>query len=146
MNKPVYLGLSILDLSKTLMSQFWYDYVKLKYNENEKLCYMDTDSSIIHVRTSGIYKYIVEDVEARFDTFDTNFQIDRPLPKGKNKKVIGLMKQELGGQIMKEFVGLRANTCSYLKDINDEDKKAKDTKKCVIKKNLKFDLKIIRTV
>ena len=56
------------------------------------------------------------------------------------------MKQELGGQIMKEFVGLRANTYSYLKDINDEDKKAKDTKKCVIKKNLKFDLKIIRTV
>ena len=78
MNKPVYLGLSILDLSKTVMSQFWYDYVKLKYNENAKLCYMDTDTCIIHVRTSDIYKYIVEDVEARFDTFDTNFQIDRP--------------------------------------------------------------------
>ena len=67
-----------------------------------------------------------------------NFEIDRPLPKEKNKKVIGLMKDELGGQIMKKFVGLRAKTCSYLKNNNDEDKKAKETKKCVIKTNLKF--------
>ena len=65
--------------------------------------------------------------------------MDRPLPKGKNKKVTGLMKDELGGQIMKEFVGLRAKTYSYLKDTNDEDKKAKGTKKCVIKRKLKFE-------
>ena len=58
--------------------------------------------------------------------------------KGKSKKVIGLMKDELGGQIIKEFVGLRAKTYSYLKDNNDEDKKAKGTKKCVIKRKLKF--------
>ena len=66
---------------------------------------MDTDSFIIHVKTEDIYKDIPEDVETRFDS--SNFELDRPLPKGKNKKVIGLMKDELGGKIMKEFVGLR---------------------------------------
>ena len=84
----------------------------------------------------NIYKDIAEDIETWFDT--SNFEIDSPLPKGKNKKVIGLMKDELGGKIMKEFVGLRAKTYSYLKDNNDENKKAKGTKKCVIKRKLKF--------
>ena len=68
MNKPIYLGLSILDLSKTVMYEFWYDYVKPKYGENAKLCYMDTDSFIVHVKTDDIYKDIAEDVETRFDT------------------------------------------------------------------------------
>ena len=68
----------------------------------------------------------------------SNFELDRDLPKGKNKKVIGLMKDELGGQIMKKFVGLRAKTYSYLKDNKDEDKKSKSTKKCVIKRKIKF--------
>ena len=136
MNKPAYLGLSILDLSKTVMYEFWYDYLKPKYGKNAKLCYMNKDSFIVHVKTDDIYKDTAEEVETRFDTF--NFEIDRPLPKAKNKKVIGLMKDELGGQIMKKFVGLRAKTCSYLKNNNDEDKKAKETKKCVIKTNLKF--------
>ena len=116
MNKSVYLGLSILDLSKTVIYEFWYDYVKAKYGENVKLCYMDIGSLIVHVKTDDICKDIAEDVETRFDT--SNFEIDRPLPKGENKKVIGLMKDELGGQIMKEFVGLRAKTYSYLKDNN----------------------------
>ena len=75
---------------------------------------------MVHINTDDIYKDIAEDVETRFDT--SNFEIDRPLPKGKNK-VIGLMKDELGGQIMKEFVGLRAKFYSYLKDKNDDDKK-----------------------
>ena len=87
MNRPVYLGLLILDLSKTLMYEFWYDYVKPKYG------FMDTDSFIVHVKTDGIYKDIPEDVETRFDT--SNFELERPLPKEKNKKVIGLMKDEL---------------------------------------------------
>ena len=87
-------------------------------------------------KTDDISKDIAVDVETRFDT--SNFELDGPLPKGKKKKVIGLMKDELGGQIMKEFVGLRAKTYSYLKDNNDEDKKAKGTKKCVIKRKLKF--------
>ena len=84
MNKPVYLGLSILDLSKTVMYEFWYDYVTPKYLENAKLCYMDTDSLIVHAETDDIYKDIAEDVETRFDT--SNFELDQPLPKGKNKK------------------------------------------------------------
>ena len=67
LNKPVYLGLSISDLSKTIMCEFWYDYVKPKYGENTKLCYMDTERSIVHVKTDDIYQDIV-DVETRFDT------------------------------------------------------------------------------
>ena len=97
---------------------------------------MDTDSFIVHVKTDNIYKDIAEDIETRSDT--SNFEIDRPLPKRKNKKVIGLMKNELGGQIMKEFAGLRAKTYSYLKDNNHKEKKAKDTRKCIIKRKLKF--------
>ena len=85
------------------MYEFWHDYVKLKYCENTKLCYMDTDSFIAHVKTDNIYKDIEKDIEKRFDT--SNFKIDRPLPVGKNKKVVGLMKNELGGKIMKKFVG-----------------------------------------
>ena len=84
MNKPVYLGLSILDLSKTVMYEFWYDYVKPKYGENAKPCYMDTDSLIVPVKTDDIYEDIAEDVETRFNT--SNFEIERSLPTGKNQK------------------------------------------------------------
>ena len=83
MNKPFYFGLSILDLSKAVMHKFWYDYVKPKYNENAKFCFMDTDSFIFHVKTDDIYKNIAEDVEARFDT--SKFESDRLLPKRKKK-------------------------------------------------------------
>ena len=82
---------------------------------------MGTDSFVVHVKTDDIYKDIAENVETTFDT--SNFELNRPLPKGKNKKVIGLMKDELNGQIMKEFVWLRAKTYSYLKDNEQEDKK-----------------------
>ena len=99
MNKPVYLGLSILDLSKIVMYEFWYDYVKPRYYENAKICYMDTDKVIVHVKAEDYCKDIAEDVETRVDT--SNFDLDRPLPKGKNKKVIGLMKNELCREIMK---------------------------------------------
>ena len=84
MNKPVYLGLSILELSKILMYEFWYDYVKPKYGEKVKLCYMDTDSFIVYIKTDDIYKDIAEDVETRFDT--SNYELDKPFPKGKIKK------------------------------------------------------------
>ena len=96
---------------------------------------LDTDSFIVPVLTEDIYEDIVENGETRFDTL--NFKLDRQLPKGKNKKVIRLMKDELGGQIMKELFKLRAKTYSYLKD-NDEDKKAKGRKKRAIKRKLKF--------
>ena len=87
MNKPVYLELSILDFSKILMYDFLYDYVKPKYDEKAKSCYIDTDSFILYIKTDDTYKDIVEDLETRFDT--SNYELDRPLPKGKNKKIIG---------------------------------------------------------
>ena len=136
MNKPIYLGLSILEISKTLMYEFWYDYMKPKYGDNVKSCYMDSDSSIMHIKTEDFYKDIADDVEKRFDK--SNYEINTPLPIGKNKKVIGLMKDELGGKIMSEFVALRSKTYSYLRDDCKEDEKAKGTKKCVIKRRLKF--------
>ena len=98
---------------------------------------MDTNSFIIHIKTKDFYKDIADDVEKRFDT--SNYEVDRPLPKGKNKKVIGLMKDELGGKIIIEFVALRPKTYSYLMDDDSEAKKAKGTKNCVIKRMLKFN-------
>ena len=93
MKKPLYLGLSILEINKIIMYEFWYDYVKKKYGDMVKLCYMDTDRLIMNIKTKDFYKDIAQDVEERFDT--SNYDVDRPLPKGKNKKVIGLMKDEL---------------------------------------------------
>ena len=68
MNKPIYLGLSIIDISKILMYEFWYNYMKPKYNDNVKLCYMDTDSFVMNIKTKDFYKHIANDVEDRFDT------------------------------------------------------------------------------
>ena len=104
MNKPKYLGLTILDISKILMYEFWYDYMKPKYGNKVKLCYMDTDSLVMHIKTNDFYKDIANDVDKRFDT--SNYDCNRPLPIGKDKKVIGLMKDELGGKIITEFVTL----------------------------------------
>ena len=137
MNTPVYLRLSILEISKTLIYEFCYDYMKPKYGDNVKLCYMDTDSFIIHIKVEDFYKDIAFDVQKRFDT--SNYEVNRPLPTGKNKKVIGLMKDELRGKIMTEFVSLRSKKYSYLIDDGGSDKKAKGTKKCVIKRRLKFN-------
>ena len=105
------------------MQEFWYNFIKPTFGERTKLCYMDIDSFIAHIKTKDIYKDISEDDEKRCDTL--NYEVHRPLPMGKNKKAVGLMKDELGGQIMKKFIGLRAKTYSYLKDNNDECKKAK---------------------
>ena len=136
-NKSIYLAFSILKISKILMYEFWYDYMKPKYGDNVKLCYTDTDSFILNIKTEDFYKDIANDVEKRFDT--SNYEVDRPLSAGKNKKVIGLMKDELGGKIITEFVALRPKTYSYLTDDCKEDKKAKGTKKCVIKRVIKFN-------
>ena len=115
------------------MYEFWYDYMKLKYGNDVKLCYMDTDSFIMNIKTNDFYEGIANDAENRFDT--SNYEVNRPLPMGKNKKVIGLMKDELGGKIISEFVTLRPKIYSYQNDDGKEDKKAKGTKKCVIKKD-----------
>ena len=144
MNKPVYLGISIIDISKTLMYEFQYDYIKPKYEDGTKLGYMDSDSFIIHIITEDFYKDIANDFKRWFDTSNYDENDERPLPIGKNKKEIGFLKDELGRKIMKEFAGLRAKTQAYLLDDDDDDdvcknKKAKRTKKCVIKRGLVFE-------
>ena len=129
MNKPVYLGMSILDISKTLMYEFWYDYIKPKYKEKAKLCYMDTDSFVINIFTEDFFEDINNDIERWFDTSNYDKNDKRPLKTGINKKVIGMFKDELGGKIMKEFCAPRAKTYAYLKDDDSEEKKAKGKKK-----------------
>ena len=125
-NKPAYLGLSILDLNKIAMYEFWYDYIKPKYGENAKFVIWIKTTSLSMQIQDILTKDIVKAVDKRFDT--SSFEIGRPLPLGKNKKVIALIKDEVGAQIMKDFVGLRAKIYSYLKENIDEDKKAKGTK------------------
>ena len=138
MNKPVYLSQAILDLSKIVMYEFHYDYMVPKYGlEKLKLCYMDTDSLVYHIKTEDLYADIADNVQTRFDT--SGYIPDRPLPVGLNKKVIGLMKDELGGKIMTEFVALRPKPYSYKKLDGSEDKKCKGIKKCVVKKTLTFE-------
>ena len=144
MNKPVYFGFSILDISKILMYKFCYVKAKYQWNciqrscpqDKAKLCYMVTDSFIIHIKTEDFYEDIANDVEKCFDTF--NYDDNRPLPIGMNKKVIGLFKDELGGKIKKEFVALKEKTYAYLMDDDTEYEKTKGTKKCVIKIRLIF--------
>ena len=130
MNKPIYLGMSILDISETLMYEFSYDYLKLNYRDKAKLCYTDTDSFIIHIITEDFFEDISNNVESWYDTSNYDENDKRPLPIGKNKKVIGLFKDEVRGRIMKE---LRPKTYSYLMDDDSEVKKSKGTNKCVIK-------------
>ena len=108
MNKPVYLGRAVLDLSKIVMYEFHYDYMKQKYNNDKlQLCYINTDSLVYHIKTKNFYADISDDVKKRFDTSGYDKKDARPLPIGKNKKVVGKMKDELGSAIMTEFVALR---------------------------------------
>ena len=137
MNKPIYLGLSMFDISKITMYEFWYDYVKSKYEDKARLCYMDTDSFVVNIKTKDFYKDIAENVKERFHT--SNYIYDRPLPTGVNKKVIGLMKDELGGDRITEFAALRFKAYSYITNDFIEMKKAKGIKKSVIKKMLRFE-------
>ena len=132
MNKPVYLGQAFLDLSKIIMYEFHYDYMVPKYGDRLKLCYMETDSLVYHIKTEDFYTDIADDVPARFDT--SGYIPDRPLPVGLNKKVIELMKDKLGGAVMTEFVALRPKLYSYKVLDGSEDKKCKGIKKCVVKK------------
>ena len=86
MNKPIYLGQAILDISKTLTYEFWYDYIKPKYGDKARLCYMDTDSFVIHIKTEDFYKDIADDVERWFDTSNYDEKDERPIPTVKNKR------------------------------------------------------------
>ena len=138
-NKPVYCGMAILDLSKTLIYKFHYKYIKPKYGEKAKLLFTDTDSLCYEIQTEDFYEDISNDVEKKFDT--SNFPKDHPseIPVGKNKKVPGRMKDEAGGKIIEEFVRLRAKLYSYKMFEGKEEKKCKGIKKSVIKNNISHE-------
>ena len=121
------------------MYKFHYDHMIPEYGNNLKLCYMDTDSFVYDIRTEDFYADIVDDVLERFDT--GSYVNDRPLPIGKNRKVIGKMKDDLGGKIMTEFIALRPKSYAHKYNFKKEKvgKKCKGIKKCVIKKTLKFN-------
>ena len=104
MNKSIYLDMSILDISKTLMYEFWYDYIKPKYQDRAKLCYMGTDSFIIHIKTEDFYKEIANDVEKWFETSNYGKDDNRPFPIDKNKKKIAFFKDESGRKIIKDLL------------------------------------------
>ena len=133
MNKPVYLGMCILDLSKILMYDFHYNYIKLKYGDNAKLLFTDTDSFLYEIKTDDFYKDISGDVCGRFDT--SNYPENHPsgIPTGINNKVLGMFKDEAAGKIITEFVGLRAKLYSFKIEDKEEKKKCKGVKKQVVK-------------
>ena len=134
LNKPIYVGMAVLDLSKWLMYDFFYNNLKKTYGNDVKLCYTDTDSVIILVTTADIYA----DMSLNADLYDTsNYPPSHPLFSAKNKKVIGKFKDELGGKVMSEFVGIRPKMYSYTGE--DSGKRAKGVKKSVLRKTISHD-------
>ncbi len=134
LDKPIYLGMSILDLSKTLMYEFHYDYVKPKWGDKAELLFTDTDSLCYEIQTDDVYEDIRNDVGRWYDTSNYDKDHFSGLYSGKNKKVIGYFKDECGGEIIKEFVGLRAKSYSYEMSDGKAEKKCKGVKKYVVKK------------
>ena len=139
MNKPVYLGMSILDLSKIIMFDFHYKYIKPKYGNKAKLLFTDTDSFLYEIQTEDFYKDIAGDVRDRFDTSDYPENHPSGIPTGINKKVLGMFKDEAAGKVIKEFVGLRAKLYSYKMDEGKENKRCKGIKKAVVKKSISHE-------
>ena len=152
-NKPVYLGMCILDLSKTLMYEFHYEYIKSKYGDKAKLLFTDTDSLMYEIETEDFYKDIGGEVRAKFDTSNYSSKPPSGIETGVNKKVIGMFKDEAGGEIIAKFVGFRAKNYSYVYDYliglrsflflfgkdDSEQKKCKGIMKCVTKNNISFE-------
>ena len=139
MNKPVYLGMCILDLSKTIMYDFHYNYIKSKYGDKAKLLFSDTDSLMYEIQTEDFYKDISGDVKNKFDTSDYPENHPSGIPTGINKKVLGMFKDETAGKIIKEFVGLRAKLYSYKMDEGEETKKCKGIKKQVVESSISHE-------
>ena len=133
-NKPVYLGMSILDLSKTLMYDFHYYYIKKKCGSKASLFFTDADSLCYEIEAEDFFKDISADAQEKFDT--SNFSPNHPsgIPTGINKKVPGMFKDEAGGEIIEEFVGLRAKLYAIKKLNGEEEKKCKGVKRGVVKK------------
>ena len=136
LNKPIYLGQAILDLSKTLMYNFHYGYVKPKYGDRARLLFTDTDSLCYRIQTEDFYKDISKDVPKWFDT--SNYLKGHPIG-GANKKVLGMMKDEADGESISEFVGLRSKLYAYKMDDGKADKKCKGVKKIVVKNAITFE-------
>ena len=134
LNKPIYVGMSVLDLSKHLMFDLYYNTLKARYGENVRLLYTDTDSLIVHVQTEDIY----QDMTKHADLYDTsNYQSDHPLFSTANKKIIGKFKDELGGQLLTEFIGIRPKMYSFVGE--NSGKRAKGVKKSVLRKSITHD-------
>ena len=156
LNKPIYLGQAILDISKTIMYDFHYGYVKPKYGDRARLLFTDTDSLCCEIQTEDFYEDIAKDVPKWFDT--SNYPDGHPIG-GYNKKVLGMMKDEAGGKVMVEFVGLRSKLYAYRVDeyegrcekdfcdgscddkkcIGNGSKKCKGVKKPVVKDSITFE-------
>ena len=136
MNKPIYLGMCILDLSKTIMYDFHYNYIKPKYENKAKLLFTDTDSLMYEIETEDFYKDISIDVKDRFDTSEYKDKHPSGIPTGCNKKVLGMFKDEVGGRCIDEFIGLRSKLYSYKMFEGEESKRCKGVKKSVIKKSI----------
>ena len=136
MNKPVYLGMCILELSKTVMFDYHYNYMKPKYGNKAKLLFTDTDSFLYEIQTEDFYKDISGDVRDRFDTSEYPENHPSGIPTGFNKKVLGKFKDEAAGKIIKEFVGLRAKLYSFKMEDGEENKRCKGVKKQVVKETI----------
>ena len=138
-NKPVYVGQAILDLSKTLMFDFHYNYIKKKYGNKAELLFTDTDSLMFQIYTDDFYKDIISDILTKFDTSDYPPNHKSGIPTGVNNKVIGMFKDEVAGKQITHFVGLRPKLYSYKVEDEKELKKCKGIKKSVVKKSIDFD-------
>ena len=138
-NKPVYVGQAILDLSKTLMFNFHYTYIKEKYNSKAQLLFTDTDSLMYQIKTKNFYKDITGDVQDKFDASDYDPNHPSGILTGVNKKVIGMFKDEVAGKQITHFVGLRPKLYSYKVEDEKELKKCKGIKKNVVKRKIDFD-------
>ena len=133
LNRPVYVGMSVLDLSKHLMYDFYYNELKKQYGEHCQLLYTDTDSLLLEIKTEDVYK----DMGANADLYDTSdYPKDHPQYSEENKKVVGKMKDECAGRLIAEYVGLRPKMYSILEADGGNIKKAKGVKKSVVKKNI----------
>ena len=136
MNVPIYIGFTILEVSKTVMWKFFYNYLKPKYGNKIELCYTDTDSFIPHIKTEDFYEDIANDAEESFNT--SNYEIDSK-QTNKSKKVLGKFKNELEGKIRTKFVNLYSKTYAYLVDNFEEKKRNKGVKMFLVKTELKFN-------
>ena len=138
-NKPVYLGMCILDLSKTLMYDFHYNYIKNKFHNKATLLFTDTDSLAYEIETEDFYKDISDDVRGFFDTSNFPKGHSSGIEVGCNKKVVGMFKDEAGGKIIREFVGLRAKLYAYKMHEGKEEKRCNGVKKAVVKRSINFE-------